>query len=214
MPPAIKHSKWVKKPSAFAERRLDRVEIRRIRRKIKQRRARCFDRGIWPHTSILAIRDQGPLRAGVADSCFSGALFRTSPDRDPSEAEFADSLAKDAERSSRVLIASGGTEPVLDGGADDHFARKFLDALVHPIRPIFSARELHVRRLKPSVSGNVRQVPQYDWLRESGNDTGDFVFVRVKHSQAAGRDKETPAYSDGRCARGSATRGAAPSCRS
>ena len=118
----------------------------------------------------------------IADSCFSGAFFRAPAGPDPSEAEFATSLAKDVERSSRVLIASGGTEPVLDGGGGGHsiFMRKLLDALENPIRPIFSARELHVRRLKPSVSGNVKQVPQYDWLRESGHDAGDFVFVHVQ----------------------------------
>src|SRR5207244_12696654 len=65
----------------------------------------------------------------VADSCFSGTLFRGSPPgADPTDAELENSLFKDAERSSRVLIASGGTEPVLDGGGDGHsiFARKFL----------------------------------------------------------------------------------------
>jgi caspase domain-containing protein len=124
----------------------------------------------------------------VADSCFSGALFRgASSGSDPSEEELANSLAKDAERSSRVLIASGGTEPVLDGGGSGHsiFMRKLLDALADPIRPIFSARELHVRRLQPSVSGNVKQVPQYDWLRESGHDAGDFVFVQAAPATAS-----------------------------
>jgi hypothetical protein len=62
---------------------------------------------------------------------------------------------------------------------------KLLDALANPIRPIFSAHELHVRRLKPSVSGNVKQVPQYDLLRESGHDAGDFVFVHGRSPQAA-----------------------------
>jgi uncharacterized caspase-like protein len=124
----------------------------------------------------------------LADSCFSGALFRgPSPGPDPSEEELASSLAKDAERPSRVLIASGGTEPVLDGGGSGHsiFMRKLLDALANPIRPIFSARELHVRRLKPTVSGSVKQVPQYDYLRESGHDAGDFVFVQVQPTQSA-----------------------------
>jgi len=118
----------------------------------------------------------------VADSCFSGALLRTGlGDREPSDAELAQDLIKHAQRPSRVLLASGGTEPVLDGGAGSHsiFARKFLDALTVPIRPIFSAQELFWRRIKPSVSGNVHQVPQYDALRESGHDAGDFIFVHV-----------------------------------
>jgi uncharacterized caspase-like protein len=122
----------------------------------------------------------------VADSCFSGALLRTAPDREPSEAELASSLVKDAQRASRILLASGGTEPVLDGGARGHsiFARKFLDALTTPIRPIFSAHELYLRRIKPTVSGNARQVPQYDAMRESGHDAGDFVFMQVAPSIA------------------------------
>jgi hypothetical protein len=62
---------------------------------------------------------------------------------------------------------------------------KLLDALANPIRPIFSARELHVRRLKPSVSGNVKQVPQYEALPESGDDAGDFVFVHVQSPPSA-----------------------------
>jgi uncharacterized caspase-like protein len=124
----------------------------------------------------------------VADSCFAGALFRSGVSvADPTDAELETSLYKDAERPSRVLIASGGTEPVLDGGGSGHsiFARKFIEALRSPLRPIFSARELHVRRLKPTVAGNVKQVPQYDWLRESGHDAGDFVFVLMQAVEAS-----------------------------
>jgi hypothetical protein len=39
--------------------------------------------------------------------------------------------------------------------------------------------------LAPSVSGNVKQVPQYDWLRESGHDAGDFVFVQAAPATAS-----------------------------
>lgn len=118
----------------------------------------------------------------VADSCFSGALFRsTGPGVEPTDAEFERALYEDAQRPSRVLISSGGTEPVIDGGGSGHsiFARKFIDALSNPLRPIFSARELHVRRLKPTVSGNAQQVPQYEYLRDSGHDAGDFIFVQA-----------------------------------
>jgi hypothetical protein len=70
-------------------------------------------------SSLRALKARSVLV--IADSCFSGALFRgESAGPDPSGAEFANSLAKDAERPSRVLIASGGTEPVLDGGGSGH----------------------------------------------------------------------------------------------
>jgi uncharacterized caspase-like protein len=116
----------------------------------------------------------------VSDSCYSGVLFREwSSDPSPTDTEREHALIKLAERPSRVLIASGGTEPVLDGGGSGHsiFARKFLEALRSPRRPAFSALELYTENLRPAVAGNAQQTPQYATLRDSGHDIGDFVFV-------------------------------------
>ena len=123
----------------------------------------------------------------VADSCYSGALTRDSPGgQPPTHEERERSLIKLAEQLSRVVITSGGNEPVLDGGGSGHsiFARKFIEALKSSNQAIFSAQELYVSYLLPSVSGNAAQQPTYGPLRQSGHDTGDFIFVQIASSQA------------------------------
>jgi tetratricopeptide (TPR) repeat protein len=115
----------------------------------------------------------------ISDSCYSGALSRSAPDEAfPVPAEREQLLVKLADGTSRVLIASGGDEPVLDGGGSGHsiFARKLLQALGEPDYQAFSAMDLFAR-LRPAVGGTARQVPEYATLRESGHDRGDFVFL-------------------------------------
>ena len=125
----------------------------------------------------------------LSDSCYSGALFRDGPSMKATNEERERTLYKLAEQTSRVVITSGGDEPVLDGGGSGHsiFARKLIDALRSPDQAIFSAQELFVTHLLPSVSGNAAQQPKYGPLRQSGHETGDFVFVHVSRLQGGGR---------------------------
>jgi hypothetical protein len=44
----------------------------------------------------------------------------------------------------------------------------------------FTAAELFRAYVEESVAGSARQLPEYNPLRNSGHESGDFVFVRVK----------------------------------
>jgi uncharacterized caspase-like protein len=119
----------------------------------------------------------------VSDSCYSGALFRDAPTRKafPSPAEREVAILKLAAMTSRVFIASGGKEPVLDGGGSGHsiFARELLKALSDPEYSMFSASDLY-SRLQKSVLSNATQVPQYGPLQNAGDNEGDFVFLTTR----------------------------------
>ncbi|MBI5749278.1 MAG: formylglycine-generating enzyme family protein, partial [Nitrospinae bacterium] len=82
------------------------------------------------------------------------------------------------ERPSRTLMASGGNEPVADEGGSGHsvFADAFLRALKEADKGIFTAEELFHGRVKSSVAGKSDQVPEYNDIKNSGHDGGDFIF--------------------------------------
>lgn len=123
----------------------------------------------------------------VSDSCYAGALVRSGDDAMPVTAtDRLRTLTKLARQVNRVLIASGGKEPVRDTGrtrdGKQHsvFAGAFLDALGSMDLDAFSAQELYAARLLPAVSGKAAQEPQHKVIRDSGHEGGDFVFVRER----------------------------------
>ena len=125
----------------------------------------------------------------VSDSCFSGMLRGVSVPQNLTglNSDRARTLLRLEQRPSRELMASGGNEPVSDSGAGQHsvFAGAFLRALESMQAAQFAAHELFEEVLT-SVAGNSAQVPQFDPLRNSGDDGGSFVF-----SRAAGADRIT-----------------------
>jgi hypothetical protein len=117
----------------------------------------------------------------VADSCYSGTLTRGLKlymDSRINRTRFLDKMFR---RNSRTLLASGGNEPVLDSGGDGHsiFAQSFIDGLNDMDKTTFTSEELFFEHIKERVAGNAEQVPQYDTIRNSGHDGGDFVFQRI-----------------------------------
>jgi hypothetical protein len=84
-------------------------------------------------------------------------------------------------KSSRTLLASGGNEPVSDAGGAGHsvFAAAFIEGLNEIPLKQFTAEELFFEHIKERVAGNAEQVPEYNTIRNSGHDGGDFVFTRV-----------------------------------
>ena len=80
-------------------------------------------------------------------------------------------------------MASGGNEPVSDTGRQGHsvFAAALLDGLRQMEKSIFSAEELFYDHIKERVAGNADQTTEYNIIRNSGHDGGDFVFKRIKH---------------------------------
>jgi len=122
----------------------------------------------------------------VADSCYSGALTRSSLAR--LEAGMSNEardhwLKSMAEKRSRTVLSSGGLQPVLDeGGGTNHsvFAKAFLDVLASNAEILDGQRlGLEVAARVSYAASNVRveQDPQYAPIRYAGHEAGDFLFV-------------------------------------
>lgn len=112
----------------------------------------------------------------VADSCYSGALTRGIKIRNRDQGY----LQKMARKRARVVLTSGGLEPVEDGsGSHSVFAQAFLDALENNDNiiegvGIFSS-------LRRPVMLNSQQEPEFGDIRNTGHqDGGDFIFVRKR----------------------------------
>ena len=131
-------------------------------------------------TNIRGIRARHILI--ISDSCYSGAIVRETPVRLTTPAERERYLEKMMQGTSRILMASGGNEPVEDGGGGGHsvFANALLRGLRQMDTPVFTAEELFFRFVKEPVAGKSDQTPEYSPLRNSGHDSGGFVFIRRK----------------------------------
>jgi uncharacterized caspase-like protein len=122
----------------------------------------------------------------VADSCYAGTLTRSSLGRlegGLSENERLRLLAVMAHQRSRMVMTSGGVEPVLDsaGGGHSAFAQAFVSVLQSNVG-VLQGQELfgHLRLRVAAVADRVqmRQVPEYAPIKFAGHESGDFVFVR------------------------------------
>jgi len=118
----------------------------------------------------------------VADSCYSGTISRSLDIRQTPEEIKRAFLKRMRLNTTRVLIASGGNEPVSDSGGMGHsiFTDTFLKALKNPFERIFTAEQLMTHHIKESVAGRSSQTPVYSALSNSGHDGGDFVFSKLK----------------------------------
>ncbi len=122
----------------------------------------------------------------VADSCYAGTMTRSALGRlegGLSESERVRLLSVMAHQRSRMVLTSGGVEPVLDsaGGGHSAFAQAFLGVLqsnvgVLPGQELFSHLRLRVASVADRVQ--MRQVPEYAPIKYAGHESGDFVFVR------------------------------------
>ena len=124
----------------------------------------------------------------VADSCYSGAMTRSSMGQlQPglSEEERQVQMKELAKSPSRTVLTSGGVAPVMDGGGGKHsiFAQNFIDILSEnqdfllgrQLSDVLSARVLNIaRRL------NFEQRPEYAPIRFAGGESGDFIFSPPK----------------------------------
>lgn len=83
---------------------------------------------------------------------------------------------------SRMLLSSGGDQPVLDtgGGLNSVFARALLDEL-ESNQQILSTPELFIRiqkRVQVAAARNkFVQTPQFKSIKGAGHELGDFFFV-------------------------------------
>jgi len=142
----------------------------------------------------------------VADSCYSGDLTRGSFNIELGERSAV--LIKRLKSKSRTLMASGGDEPVPDSGPGGHsiFAGAFLRALDQIQESAFTASDLF-RNIETPVAQKSGQMPQYDLIRNSGHEFGDFIFARGgatalaangsgESTSAADRDADTSAIEE------------------
>jgi len=120
----------------------------------------------------------------VSDSCYSGMLTRDVSPVVITPIQRDLYLGKMLESRSRHVMSSGGNEPVADSDVAGHspnhsvFANALLQGLNQTSLPEFSAEELFNNYVKEQVGGRSDQVPEYNPIRNSGHDRGDFVFFR------------------------------------
>jgi uncharacterized caspase-like protein len=127
----------------------------------------------------------------VSDSCYSGTLTRGLEASLPAPSERQRYLQKMWAGKSRTLMASGGNEPVADGGGGGKhsvFANALLRGLKGMEREQFTASELFSDYVAESVAGRANQTPEYNPLRNSGHESGDFIFTRTGTARRTGTE--------------------------
>lgn len=110
----------------------------------------------------------------VADSCYSGSLTRGLRIETRDDAY----IRRLASKRARVVLTSGGLEPVTDSGGGGHsvFARAFIDSLEENTGVLEGVAVFNQIR-KPVVLG-ADQTPEYGDIRFAGHEGGDFLFIR------------------------------------
>lgn len=118
----------------------------------------------------------------IADSCYAGNLLRGGePIRNPAmSTDLQAKVLQEAQLRSRQVIASGGLEPVADGGRDNHslFAYYLLKSLEENATPIIDMESLFTGRVKLQVAKLGIQRPTMERLRTPMDEFGQFVLVR------------------------------------
>ena len=118
----------------------------------------------------------------VADSCYSGTLTRQTRGIKviPNSKNRQYYLKNMLNTRSRLLIASGGNEPVSDSGGDRHsiFAKYFLKGLQNMQENVFTSEELFEKYIEHQVQLNSNQTPNFQEIRKSGHEGGDFIFQK------------------------------------
>jgi len=120
----------------------------------------------------------------VADSCYAGLLSS-----EPSflfldnNAQFSlDYVKFKLPKRARLLLSSGGDEPVLDnnGGSNSLFASAFLEVLeknseLLPSPALFSKVQARVK--SAAAQSQFKEVPEFKSIKGAGHEVGDFFFV-------------------------------------
>jgi uncharacterized caspase-like protein len=127
----------------------------------------------------------------ISDSCYSGALTRSSLprlDRGLDDEEREHWYEVMARKRARVALTSGGLTPVMDAGGGGHsvFNRALTDALAAN-EEILEAQRLYrdvaARVAHAADLSGVEQEPECAPIRHAGHEAGDFLFVPVALSQ-------------------------------
>ena len=121
----------------------------------------------------------------VADSCYSGAMTRSSIARldagisDEKKSEWLKAMIKSK---SRTVLTSGGLKPVMDGGGGEHsvFASAFINAL-NDNNNLLEGQTLY-RKVSAGIVAiaagyGIEQVPIYAPIQHAGHESGEFFFI-------------------------------------
>ena len=83
-------------------------------------------------------------------------------------------------KKTRLVITSGGNEPVVDSVGGDHslFALKFIDTLKNSNTVINS--QILFENVRRYVVANADQTPERAMVHKTGHDGGDFLFFPKK----------------------------------
>ena len=153
-------------------------------------RRRRRERGLYLDSRAFEItEDIRKLASGavllISDSCYAGGLSRDSivAPEGPRDRY----LAKATRYKARQLIASGGDEPVQDGGGGSHslFARALLEGLEGMPEKVFTANELFNNKVKPKAieyafaTTAKGQTPVFYRMTHAGDEPeSEFVFAQ------------------------------------
>jgi len=119
----------------------------------------------------------------VSDSCFSGTLLAQRAMPGDIDERF---YARKAASRSRVVLTSGGNEPVMDAGKSGHsvFGYFFLKTLRDYDRPYLIPTQIFME-VGPMVANNAPQTPEWGSLRDAMDEGGEIVFVNRQYQSPA-----------------------------
>lgn len=114
----------------------------------------------------------------ISDACFSGDIFRGNAISVPFE-ESEKYYKEVYTLVSRQALTSGGLEPVTDGGRDGHsvFTYYLLKILSDNSAKYLDAGQLY-DKLKIPVTNNSDQSPKFSPIKNSGDEGGQFIFIK------------------------------------
>ncbi|HTA61849.1 MAG TPA: caspase family protein [Bacteroidia bacterium] len=127
-------------------------------------------------TFLTGIKSKHTLL--ISDACFSGDIFRGNTIGVPFEN--SERYYKEVNNlASRQALTSGGIEPVMDGGKEGHsvFAYYFLKALTGNVSKFYDASQLF-STIKIPVTNNSEQSPQFQAIKNTGDEGGQFIFIK------------------------------------
>lgn len=119
----------------------------------------------------------------VSDSCFSGTLLAQRSIRSEIDERF---YAQKAQKRSRLVLTSGGNEPVMDVGRSGHsvFGYFFLQSLRDYDKPYLIPTQIFAE-VGPLVGNNSPQTPQCGSMREAMDEGGEIVLVNQRYKAPA-----------------------------
>jgi hypothetical protein len=144
------------------------------------------DDTLWVPNEFVS-RHLGRIKAKrvlvVSDSCYAGLLGDDPGYVMVGNGRYTDEYIEwKMPKRSRLVLASGGDQPVLDNGGGGHsiFARAFLETLESNDR-LLTAPELFlkIRALveHSSLAKEAGEEPQLKVIKDAGHEVGDFFFV-------------------------------------